>query len=276
VYLDTEIEDVVTVYDGGTTSDPILGTFSGTTTPGDDFYSNGNKMLIVFEADGDAVTGSGFRVEYETYQPTWCTGLTTFTDPTGTFEDGSGSFWYKNNSTCMWKIAPNWAMDITLTFTEFSTEEGEDEVKVYNATNNQLLATISGEYTPPNMPDPVVCPNGHLFIAFSSNSGVNGPGFVANWEISTGIEDQNENFDQLMIYPNPADNLLNISFNFEQTQSFEIRLISVTGKVVYSENTQDFTGNYINRIDLSNMAKGVYFLNMQSETGTVNRKVVVK
>ncbi len=176
----------------------------------------------------------------------------------------------------MWKIAPDWAMDITLTFTEFNTEEGVDEVNIYDATNNQLLATISGNYTGGVMPDPVVCPNGHFFITFQSDGAMNGSGFTANWEIATGVEDQNASFDQLMVYPNPVDNLLNISFNIDQTQSFDIKLISATGQVVYNEKTQDFTGQYLNRIDISNFAKGVYFLNMQSETGTVNKKVVVK
>jgi hypothetical protein len=62
----------------------------------------------------------------------------------------------------------------------------------------------------------------------------------------------------------------------DQTQSFDIKLISATGQVVYNEKTQDFTGQYLNRIDISSFAKGIYFLNMQSETGTVNKKVVVK
>ncbi len=90
VVLDTESDDVVTIYDGATTSDPVLGTYSGSLHYRSDIYSTGNKMLIVFEADGDAVTGTGFRVEYDTYQPSWCSGLTSFTDPTGTFDDGSG------------------------------------------------------------------------------------------------------------------------------------------------------------------------------------------
>jgi len=105
---------------------------------------------------------------------------------------------------------------------------------------------------------------------------MNGAGFTANWEIATGIDGQDASFDQLMVYPNPVDNLLNISFNIDQTQSFDIKLISATGQVVYNEKTQDFTGQYLNRIDISNFAKGVYFLNMRSETGTVNKKVVVK
>ena len=69
---------------------------------------------------------------------------------------------------------------------------------------------------------------------------------------------------------------MNISFNFDEAQSFDIKLISVTGKIVYDETTENFAGHYLNRIDLSNFAKGVYFLNMQSESGTVNRKIVVK
>ncbi|MCD4732477.1 MAG: T9SS type A sorting domain-containing protein, partial [Bacteroidales bacterium] len=54
------------------------------------------------------------------------------------------------------------------------------------------------------------------------------------------------------------------------------KLISVTGNVVYHEAKDNFSGHYVNTIDLSNMAKGVYFLNLSNETGSINKKVVVK
>ena len=277
VLLDTENDDVITIYDGETTSDPVLGTYSGSSVPGEDIYSTGNKMLIVFEADGDVNTGTGFRVEYSTYQPSWCSGNTVLTAPSGSFDDGSGDFWYKNGTNCTWMITPEWASDITLTFTEFSTEEDVDLVKVYDATNNQLLVTLSGEYTSGNLPEPIFSENGELFVAFQTDGAFNGPGWTAEWEIgNTGIEAENAEFNSLLVYPNPAENILNISFELKDSRAFTVKLISVTGNVVYYETKDNFSGHYVNTIDLSELAKGVYFLNLSNETGTINKKVVVK
>jgi hypothetical protein len=277
VVLDTESDDYVTIYDGETTSSPVLGTYSGQTAPTTDIYSTGNKMLIVLEGDGDATTGPGFRVEYNTIVPSWCSGLTTLSATSGTFDDGSGSWYYKNQSNCMWKIQPEWASDLTLTFTEFDTEENVDVVKIYDASNNQLLATYSGQYTTGNMPDPITIPSGKLFMTFQSDGVFNFPGWTAEWEIgNTSVEDKVAGLDQLMVYPNPAENLLNISFNIEENQSLEVRLISAMGNVIYSENMKDFSGYYVNTIDISSFAKGVYFLSISNDKGTVNNKVVIK
>ncbi|OQX76922.1 MAG: hypothetical protein B6D61_08025 [Bacteroidetes bacterium 4484_249] len=277
VVLDTESGDVVTIYDGETTSAPVLGTYSGTTTPGETIYSTSNKVLITFEADGDANTGPGWRIEYSSVQPNWCSGLLTLEEPVGSFGDGSGDFWYKNSSSCMWKIQPDFADGVTLTFTEFSTQEGADEVKIYDLSNNQLLATYSGDYTGGTMPEPVYAESGELFITFQTDGAINGTGWSADWEVgNVGVNEENANFNNLKVYPNPAENLLNISFNLEESQSFDIKLLSVTGKIVYSENTNAFSGNYVNTINLSGIAKGVYFLSMTNETGTVNKKVVIK
>jgi hypothetical protein len=127
------------------------------------------------------------------------------------------------------------------------------------------------------MPDPITIPSGKLFIIFQTDGAINHAGWTAEWEIAnTSVEDQVEGFDQLMVYPNPAENMLNISFNVEQNQSLEVRLISATGKVVYSENANDFSGYYVNTLNLTDFAKGVYFLSLTNDNGTVNKKVVIK
>ena len=174
-------------------------------------------------------------------------------------------------------ITPEFASDITLSFTEFHTEEDNDVVKVYDATNNQLLVTLSGEYSGGNLPDPIYNENGALFIAFQSDGIFNAPGWAVEWEIgNTGIYTENTNFNSLMVYPNPTESLLNISFELEDSQAFNVKLISVTGHVVYQEAQDNFSGHYVNSIDISNMAKGVYFLSLSNEKGSINKKVIVK
>jgi hypothetical protein len=275
VFLETDVNDVVTIYDGNSASAPVIGTYSGT-TPTEIIQSTGNEMFITFEANGDGNTGAGWKVEFESVRPSWCSGMTVYTETNGTINDGSGDFYYKEKTNCMWQITPQWASDVTLTFTEFNTEENEDVVKIYDATNNQLLAELSGDYTG-DMPDPIYCENAELFITWQTSNAMNYPGWTADWTIgNTSIEEDNENFSNLNVYPNPTESNLKISFNLDQKQSFETKLISVTGEVVYSETANDFLGNYSNTIDVSKLAKGVYFLNLTSDTESVNKKVVVK
>ena len=273
VVLDTDPDDVVTIYDGGNDSAPVLGTYSGTTLPTETINSTGNEVYITFEADGDAVTGSGWKLEYKSVVPTWCSGTTVLSSPAGTVTDGSGDFNYKNYSTCNFMIAPEWADGLTLTFTEMDTEENVDFVKVYDGGNNQLL----GEFSGTEIPEPLYVESGIFFISFQSDGAFNAQGWAAEWEAGNiGVSEEVSGFDQLRIYPNPASDQLNISFSAEDKSDFTLHLISVTGESVYAETTSDFSGKYFNTVDLSQLSKGVYFLRMTNENGTVNEKVVVK
>jgi len=276
VFMDTDANDVITFYDGNSSAALVIGTYSGSVTPPGIISTTGNELFITFETNGDGTTGPGWKLEFESVRPSWCSGLQALTDPTGTINDGSADFYYKESTNCMWQITPEWATDITLTFTEFNTEEIEDEVNIYDATNNQLLATLSGDHSG-DLPDPVYCENGEIFITFQANNIINGPGWTADWSIgNVTVDEQKESFSNLSIYPNPTENILNISFYLDKKQSFETKLISVTGEVVYSEKAESFLGNYSNTIDISNLTKGVYFLSLTNENESINKKVVVK
>ncbi|MCD4664491.1 MAG: C10 family peptidase, partial [Bacteroidales bacterium] len=273
--LDTESDDIITIYDGESTSDPILGTFSGSITPGDVITSSGSKMLITFEADGDGVTGTGWQIEYDVSPYEWCEGTPILTEPTGILNDGSGDWYYSNGTSCVWQIEPDWADGLTISFTEFNTEEEEDvvEIRKYNWT---LLASYSGEYTPGNMPDPVYIEDGKAYVIFLCNDANNNPGWTAEWEVgNVGVNNKHLNGYDLKIYPNPVNDFLSISFTIEETESIELKIFSVTGEVVYYENNRNLRGSYVNTIDLSEIAKGVYFLNLTSEKETINRKIII-
>lgn len=63
VNFDTESgNDIVTVYDGASKSDPVLGTYSGSSLP-PALTSTGNKMLITFESNG-STTNQGWMLHY--------------------------------------------------------------------------------------------------------------------------------------------------------------------------------------------------------------------
>jgi len=70
------------------------------------------------------------------------------------------------------------------------------------------------------------------------------------------------------VYPNPASQNINI----DNVTDSEVKLISISGQEVYNNTPQANTLS----IDVSNFAKGVYFLNINKENHQETIKVIIK
>lgn len=264
--------DFVRIYDGENTDAPLLGEYSGSTLPAA-ISSTGNKMLVVFNSN-ESVTANGFMATYKAYMPTWCTGMQNYTEPEGSFDDGSANFQYNNNTVCMWRIQPQFAYSTTLYFDYLDTEAGVDVVKVFNLANQQLLATVSGN----QVPEPITSPSGQFFITFNTNSSNRGQGWKISYASSNvGInEAEKKTLSNLSIYPNPASKQLNLAFVAQNTSSVSISLTNVAGLKVYNETFSNHSETYNQSIDVSSFPKGMYFIDIRSENGNVIRKIVIE
>jgi PKD repeat protein len=91
--------------------------------------------------------------------------------------------------------------------------------------------------------------------------------------VATGIDDDfNNNQIELSIYPNPAYERVNLVFPSKFTGETQIKIISLTGRVVYSNKTQDkqFT------IPCNQLSKGLLMVMIQNETQVITHKVIIK
>ncbi len=116
-----------------------------------------------------------------------CSGNTPLTACPGSFTDGSGSTDYDNNLNCSWTISPPGATAITLTFTEFQTEECCDFVRIYDGANAN--APLLGEFSGPNIPSPVTGLSGSLFVQFTTDQSAGFPGWSADYVCATPAND---------------------------------------------------------------------------------------
>ena len=120
------------------------------------------------------------------YSCTGCvSGCGLFTSPNGTFSDGSGSSNHSANASCEWMLAPFGAAQITLRFTMFSTQPGNDVVRVFQCMNvscsqQQQLAELSGTYSTVQS---VTSATGYMRVVFTSDGSVNFDGFNASWSL---------------------------------------------------------------------------------------------
>ena len=91
----------------------------------------------------------------------------------------------------------------------------------------------------------------------------------------TSIGELPENILNTQVYPNPSDGIFNISFNVEKTNNIEIKIIDLTGRTVFTDNQNNYSGIYKKQIDISSFAKGTYILNIKSGNKIKTEKIVL-
>ena len=82
--------------------------------------------------------------------------------------------------------------------------------------------------------------------------------------------------NNLDVYPNPTDDIFNVSFVSEEIQTLSIRVLNIVGEVIYEESLEEFVGEYTKQISLSDYSRGVYFLEINDTKGTINKKIILQ
>jgi hypothetical protein len=65
--------------------------------------------------------------------------------------------------------------------------------------------------------------------------------------------------------------VFNVAFTSEDIQDLEVRVINVVGEIIYTENLQQFVGEYTKQVDLYKNTKGIYFLEITTNNGWLTK-----
>ena len=84
------------------------------------------------------------------------------------------------------------------------------------------------------------------------------------------------NLEGLKIYPNPSSDIFNIEFSSIRKQTLNIRIYNSLGKNILEDHLNDFSGSYNQTFNLKYSAKGVYFLEITTNQGIINKKLILK
>ena len=142
--------DYMYIYDGPNTGSPMIGTYTGTTSPGVVTSTTG-CITINFTSDGSVV------------RPGWAATIscgvcpppsTNYNNPGGTITTCSGTFFdtggagsnYTNGQNITTTFCSGSSDCLEFTFTSFNTESGFDELNIYDGPNtgSALIGTHSG------------------------------------------------------------------------------------------------------------------------------------
>ena len=59
-------------------------------------------------------------------------------------------------------------------------------------------------------------------------------------------------------------------------QDLKVRVLNIVGEKIMSENLQQFVGEYTKQINLEGNAKGIYFLEIETDDGVINKKLILQ
>lgn len=93
--------------------------------------------------------------------------------------------------------------------------------------------------------------------------------------LPTGIDEENFNTQIIRIFPNPNTGEFIIEMEITNPQDLEIKLLNVIGQVIYEEKLSKFSGVYQKTIDVGKQAAGIYNLQILTENGTINKKLII-
>lgn len=232
--------------------------------------SGNNKALEIANNTGSSVSLSAYTIKKQTNGAgSWSTGLAL----SGTLTTGS-KFVIVNSSissTCYSTSAAN----ISTSGTELMFN-GNDAVGLFkNGVLIDIIGTFSGGTA-----------NFAIDVTLRRKSTVTSPSTTFNlssqWDsyttdtcnnlaskIAIPNDEEIADSDEIVIYPNPSDGNFYVGFdNLDTTYSIEI--ISFTGQKVFEkQNTTDAA------ISVSNLSKGIYIVQIITDSKTIIKKIII-
>ena len=88
--------------------------------------------------------------------------------------------------------------------------------------------------------------------------------------------DELSSINSLEVYPNPSRDVFNVEFTSETKQTIEVRVVNLIGEIIFSENLEDFEGKYTHSFNLEQYSKGIYLLELDTDNGIVNKKLILQ
>ena len=246
-------------------------TFTGDTVKS--LTLNCSEVTVRFVSDAEG-TSSGFSASYVSATTVFCTESSPLVTATsGTISDGSEDENYNPLSFCKFKIRVSGSTAIRLTFHEFELEEGHDSLHIYKYVGQTYtyLTSLTGTI---DAGTEMVFNTNRLLFVFESDEQNNAAGFNFDFEGTQASEVADYSSLPVSIWPNPSSSEVYVSIGEEAAvPSVVMQLCDIFGRKL-EEKSAAKAGETVT-FNVSDLAKGVYFIRILPEDGNaVTRKIV--
>jgi hypothetical protein len=199
------------------------------------------------------------------------------------------------NNNVIQSLMVNIPMDSSIVTLNFTIPAGSGYQLGTDAAQNNILwgnpsprlkrmqgATVSYPYLINN-----------LVSIYNSTQGLNVYYYFFNWEIEktstvctsvlvpvladvlTGVSSLS-NSENIQLFPNPASDKITISSGKSIQSNVLVNIVDVAGRIAHTVSFNNLTANAHQSIDISKLAKGVYFVKINSANSEMIEKLVVR
>ncbi len=95
--------------------------------------------------------------------------------------------------------------------------------------------------------------------------------------VTAGIDEYQNNSTDVDIFPNPNNGVFTVSVNSTvNAKNTVVRLTDITGREIYRGQTDIYTGKNSLPMNISNLAKGTYLLQISNEQNNTVKKLIIQ
>jgi len=127
-----------------------------------------------------------------------------------------------------------------------------------NGTNGNFTPTINGDY----------------YILSIDQLGCYSDTIMINIDFLLNIS--NININDLNIYPNPTDDLINIEFSSLNNKKIIITIDNTLGQEVFKQEFLNYQGNFSQKFNVSKLSQGVYYVNINTQQSITTKMITIK
>jgi hypothetical protein len=84
-----------------------------------------------------------------------------------------------------------------------------------------------------------------------------------------------KNETQFTIFPNPNNGSFNIEINNAKEKNYQLEIFNSLGEIIYSENSFTKNNSIVKQIQLENVAKGIYFIQIKGLEKSSIKKIII-
>jgi hypothetical protein len=99
--------------------------------------------------------------------------------------------------------------------------------------------------------------------------------FDAEWSVAGVIENANSGIEKLKLYPNPATDMVNVSFASNESQPLNISIMDLTGRIFFSDEYSVNEGSNLLTVSVKDLAAGNYIVQLKGASISSSMKLVV-
>jgi hypothetical protein len=143
----------------------------------------------------------------------------------------------------------------------YTFEIGDESGPIISSTDDSLSININS--------------NGNYYLIVTDGNGCVSDTLFNEVDIFTG-NIQLLDIANFYIYPNPAINEFNISFESIYMQDLRLSIVNLIGDKLFFKDYKQLLGDFNTQINLKGNPKGVYFLRIETKDGIINKKLILQ